>query len=67
MKKNLSFDQMQNSTGGSVVGSFCVGFGAVAAVYRLGTLAMWWNPVGQTLLWTGAIIGVGCVAYAALS
>ncbi len=63
MKKNLSLDQMQITTGGDVVSAACAGFASVFAVYRVGLLFNWWNPVGQTAAVIGTVVTVGCLVY----
>lgn len=45
---------------GGGISNFCAGFGAVAAVYGLGVVANWWNPIGWGGSAVGAVIGVGC-------
>lgn len=55
---------MEIIQGGGYVDNFCIGFGAVASVYGAGVLLNWWNPVGQTALIAGVVIGLGCAAYA---
>jgi uncharacterized membrane protein YkgB len=56
----LNFDQMELIAGGGKVSSFCAGFGAVSAVYGIGVLANWWNPVGWAGGTAAAIVGAGC-------
>lgn len=57
--RKLELIQMENLEGGTV-GEFCKGFGAVAAVYGLGVVANWWNPIGWGGTAVAAVIGVGC-------
>lgn len=62
--RELSISEIEIISGGDSIDNFCAGFGIVASVYGLGALANWWNPVGQSALVAGGIIGVGCAAYA---
>lgn len=62
--KTLSEKKIEALNGGSAVGNFCMGFGAVAAVYEVGVLANIWNPVGWTAAAVGGVIGVGCAVHA---
>jgi hypothetical protein len=62
--KILCENEIEALTGGSAVGNFCMGFGAVAAVYEAGVLANIWNPVGWTAAAVGGVITLGCVVHA---
>lgn len=57
--KKINLNQMSQLEAGGI-SSFCAGFGAVAAVYGLGVVANWWNPIGWGGSAVGAVIGVGC-------
>ncbi len=62
--KTLELNQMQELTAGDFVGGLCVGIGAGSAVYGVGVLTNWWNPVG----WVSAafiVADVACLGYAA--
>lgn len=61
--KDLSFKQIENISAGDSVDNFCAGFGAVAAVYGVGVLVNWWNPIGWTASVAGATLGTGCAIY----
>lgn len=58
--KKIVLDQMIEIEGGGNVGEFCKGFGVVAAVYGVGVVANWWNPIGWGGATVAAVIGVGC-------
>jgi|688.fasta_scaffold2797207_1 hypothetical protein len=58
--KKMEFNQMENLEGGGRIGEFCIGFGTVAAVYGVGVLANWWNPIGWGGSVAAAVIGAGC-------
>lgn len=62
--KKLTLSQIEKVSAGDKVDSFCMSFGAVAAVYTLGSLANIWNPVGASALVVGGVVGVACAAYA---
>jgi hypothetical protein len=62
--KNLEIENMLNYHGGDGVDQFCAGFGVVAATYGAGVWLNWWNPVGQTALGIGVLIGASCAVYA---
>lgn len=62
--KKLELQQMERVSGNNAGDSFCASFGAAAAVYSAGAWANLWNPVGQTALVAGGIIGGACVIYA---
>ena len=54
----LNIDQTSIISGGwNNFRCFCSGFGASAAVYEVGVLANWWNPVGW--VGQGVLVGVG--------
>ena len=46
------------------VTDFCIGAGAVSAVYGLGVALNWWNPIGWGGTVAMAIVGAGCGIYA---
>ncbi len=58
--KKINLNHMTHLEGGGNVSEFCIGFGVVAAVYGVGVLANWWNPIGWGGGAVAAIIGVGC-------
>ena len=62
--KELTLQQMESIKAGEFVAGLCIGIGAGSAVYAIGTITNWWNPVG----WVSAafvVADVACLAYAA--
>lgn len=62
--KKLTITQLEIVTAGDAVDGFCASFGAVALGYQIGVWANLWNPVGQSALLAGAVIGGACAVYA---
>lgn len=61
--KKMNIVEMESIKGGDRIDDFCQGFGAASAVYGVGILANFWNPVGWGASAAAAVIGAGCVAY----
>lgn len=64
MNQTLNLIDMESLNGGNNIDNFCAGFGIVAGAYAVGVLANWWNPIGWAGTVAGAVVGVGCAAYA---
>ncbi|MCG9900814.1 MAG: hypothetical protein MH132_12485 [Hydrotalea sp.] len=63
--KQIELNAMTNIVGGDLISAACTGYNVGSAVYSIGVLANWWNPVG----WVGgtilAVTNVACLAYTA--
>ena len=58
------FKKMENiGGGGKAITSFCLGFGSIYAGYGFGAWMNWWNPMGQTAIAAGVIVGLACGAH----
>lgn len=60
----LSLNKMESIHGGDPIAGACVAIGAGSAVYTVGLLSNWWNPVG----WVSAVfvvVDIACIGYAA--
>lgn len=64
MTNTLDFKKMENiGGGGRAITSFCLGFGSIYAGHAFGAWMNWWNPMGQTAIAAGVIVGLACGAH----
>jgi hypothetical protein len=63
MTNTLDFKKMENIGGGRAISNFCLAFGSVYAGYAVGAWLNWWNPMGQTAIAAGVIIGAACTVH----
>jgi hypothetical protein len=59
IENKMSAEEMENIMAGS--GTFCQGVYIADAVYGIGVVANWWNPVG----WGGAVVAIALNGYCA--
>ncbi len=60
----VTIDEMSCICGGaSVIDKACIVIGAGSAIYTIGAVANWWNPVGWVLA-VGDVASIACGAYA---
>ncbi len=64
--RTLEIEELVEIQGGDIVTGLCAGVAMGSAIYGLGLLTNWWNPVGWV---SGGFIAVdaACALYAVLS
>lgn len=60
--ENLSIDNLALISGGNWVDTSCDVVTAGSAVYAVGVLAHWWNPIGWVSA-TAEVLSLACLAY----
>lgn len=60
--KQLEIKHLEEINGGDAIDGFCAGVAIGDAVYAVGALTNFWNPVGW-VSWTLIGVSVACAAY----
>ena len=64
--RKLSLDEMAEINGGDFITTSCAIIGAGSAIYTIGSLSNWWNPIGWVSM---ALAGadLACISYSLLN